>query len=312
MSLRAIRIESGSGLPAGRTSTYLLERANPPSEVRRVAHGRVDSALKHLRDSDPAVRAESVHEARKDMKKMRAVLRLVRDDIGRDTFHTENRRYRDAARILSDSRDSEVLVETLEALVEANPDIATDAGPLIVSFDLRRRRDRESSDTAIDSRLERAAQAIEEGSRLIDNWDLTRSDWQLFAGGLRRTYRDGRRRLDDVETSATPEAVHEWRKRVKDLWYQLRLLRDSWKGGLKSPVNEIGHLAELLGEYNDLSVVVDALEADHGGDPATAGLKLLATYRQAEILDEALPLGKRVYAERPRQFTGRIGAYWSV
>jgi len=240
------------------------------------------------------------------------VLRLVRDDIGKDTFRAENHRYRDAARILSDSRDSEVLIETLEALVEAHPDIATEAGPLIIDFDQRRRRDRESSDTAIDSRLEQAAQTIEEGSRLIDNWDLTKSDWQLFAGGLRRTYRDGRRRLDDIEASITPEAVHEWRKRVKDLWYQLRLLRNSWKNGLKSPVKETGHLAELLGEYNDLSVLLDALEAHHEADPAKAGLRSLAAARQMEILDEALPLGKRIYAEKPRQFTDRIGTYWSA
>ncbi|MBK8293385.1 MAG: CHAD domain-containing protein [Solirubrobacterales bacterium] len=307
-----ISVGPGSGSEQSESRSYRFERVNPASEVRRVARGRVESALKSLRDSDPAARAESVHEARKDMKKVRAVLRLVRDDLGKETFRTENRRYRDAARILSDSRDSEVLVETLEALVESQPDIATGAGPLIIAFDQRRQRDRESGGTSIDSRLERAAQTIEEGSRLIDGWNLSESDWQLFAGGLRRTYRDGWRRLEEVEASATPEAVHEWRKRVKDLWYQLQLLRNSWKEGLKSPVKEVGHLAEMLGEYNDFSVLLDALDADHGADPATAGLKTLATLRQAEILEEALPLGQRIYAEKPRQFTDRIGSYWSV
>ncbi|MBK5231377.1 MAG: CHAD domain-containing protein [Thermoleophilia bacterium] len=291
---------------------YRLGRENPASEVRRVAHSRVESALKNLRSSDPAARADSIHEARKDIKKMRAVLRLVRENVGKETFRTENRRYRDAARLLSESRDSEVLVETVEALIASQPDQAAAAAPLIAELEARRDRDRESGGPAIDSRLERAARTIEEGGRLIDDWNLSESDWQLFAGGLRRTYRDGQRRLEDVEAEATSATVHEWRKRVKDLWYQLRLLRNSWKEGLKAPVKEIGHLAELLGSYNDLSVLLDELETGHATDPSVAGLKAIAIARQIELLDEALPLGRRVYAEKPRQFTDRIGAYWSI
>ena len=246
------------------------------------------------------------------MKKTRAVLRLVRDDLGKETFRSENHRYRDAARLLSASRDSEVLVETVESLIEEFPDEAVAAAPLLSELDARRARDRESDDSAIGSRLERAAKTIEEGGRLIDGWNLSDSDWQLFAGGLRRTYRDGRRRLGDVEAEVTPEAVHEWRKRVKDLWYQLRLLRNAWKDGLKAPVKEIGHLAELLGDYNDLSVLVDELETRRDSAPALDGLRAVAIARQSAILEEALPLGRRVYAEKPRQFTDRIGAYWSA
>ncbi|MGK2932521.1 MAG: CHAD domain-containing protein [Solirubrobacterales bacterium] len=292
-------------------ATYRFAREQPASEVRRVARGRVESALKHLRSSDPEARADSIHEARKDMKKMRAVLRLVRDDLGKETFRTENRRYRDAARLLSDARDSEVLVETIESLVSEHPEEVAAAAPFLREFEARRDRDRESGGTTIDSRLRRAAQTIEEGGRLIDGWTLTEADWQLFAGGLRRTYRDGRRRLEDVEADGSPEAVHEWRKRVKDLWYQLRLLRDSWKDGLKAPIREIGHLADLLGGYNDLSVLLEELEEDrvHG---QAAGLRAIAMARQAELLEDALRLGRRVYAEKPRQFTDRIGAYWSV
>ncbi len=291
--------------------TYRLSRDSPPGEIRRVARGRVESALRHLRSTDPGGRADSVHEARKDMKKIRAVLRLVREDLGKETFRAENRRYRDAARLLSDSRDSEVLVETVESLVAAHPEEAAGAAPLIAGFEARRDRDRESGGSTIDSRLERAAQTLEESANRIESWNLDEADWQLFAGGLRRTYRDGRRWLEDVESDPSPEAVHEWRKKVKDLWYQLRLLRNSWEEGLKAPVREIGHLADLLGDYNDLSVLLDELGGGQDGAPP-AGLKEVALERQAELLAGALPLGRRVYAEKPRQFTDRIGAYWSA
>ncbi len=302
------RVDPGSQDPA-----YRLARGNNPAdEARRVARGRVESALQQLRSTDPATRADAVHEARKDMKKMRAVLRLVRDEVGRETFRAENHRYRDAARLLSEARDNDVLVHTVERLVASHPEEAAAVTPLITDLEARRDRSRESGGSTIDPRLERAEQTIGEGGRLIDDWNLTESDWQLFAGGLRRTYRDGRRRLRDVEVDPTPEAVHEWRKRVKDLWYQLRLLRNSWEEGLKSPVKEVGHLGDLLGSYNDLSVLLAELEARYSADPAAAGLKALATSRRIELLEEALPIGNRVYAEKPRQFTDRIGAYWSA
>ena len=312
VSVFTISVSAAGGPVPGKPDRheFRITKGDAPAEVRRVARGRVESALRNLRSTDPEARAQAIHEARKDMKKARAVLRLVRDDLGKETFRSENHRYRDAARLLSDSRDSEVLVETVESLIEEFPDEAVAAAPFLSELDARRERDRNSGNSADDSRLERAARTIEEGGRLIDEWNLTESDWQLFAGGLRRTYRDGRRRLGDVEAEVSPEAVHEWRKRVKDLWYQLRLLRNAWKDGLKAPVKEIGHLAELLGDYNDLSVLIDELET--AADPSLDGLKAVAAGKQAEILEEAIPLGHRIYAEKPRQFTERIAAYWAV
>ncbi|MGK2956549.1 MAG: CHAD domain-containing protein [Solirubrobacterales bacterium] len=292
---------------------YRLDREGlPATEIRRVARGRVESAARNLREADPSNQTEAIHEARKDMKKMRAVLRLVREDVGITMFREENRRYRDAARLLSDSRDAEVLIETVESLGESYPDDAPAIGPMIERLKLRRDEGSAEGTGETDPRLAEAARTIEEGGRVIDQWDLTAADWQLFAGGLRRTYRDGRRGLEIVEADPTAANVHEWRKRVKDLWYQLRLLRNSWKTGLKANVREASRLAELLGEYNDLSILLDELVSNQWYDPATSALTLMAINRQAELLDEALPLGRRIYAEKPGQFASRIGAYWSA
>ena len=63
MSSRAFRLSPGRPLP---------------DEVRRVARGRIDHALDELRGKSDSTREEAVHEARKDMKKLRALLRLVR------------------------------------------------------------------------------------------------------------------------------------------------------------------------------------------------------------------------------------------
>jgi CHAD domain-containing protein len=66
-------------------------------------------------NGDPAA---SIHSARKDLKKLRSAIRLVRSELGEDLFRGENRRYRDAGRTLGQSRDAEVKIKTLEALQE--------------------------------------------------------------------------------------------------------------------------------------------------------------------------------------------------
>ena len=54
----------------------------------------------------------AIHQTRKCIKRLRAVLRLVRPGIGEHAFKRENARLRDAARLLSKSRDRTVLRQT--------------------------------------------------------------------------------------------------------------------------------------------------------------------------------------------------------
>ena len=80
-------------------------------------HERIEDATELLRDQE-ADPVEAVHEARKDMKKLRATLKLVRPVIGEEVYERENGRFRDAGRALSDVRDAQVRAETVEALAE--------------------------------------------------------------------------------------------------------------------------------------------------------------------------------------------------
>ena len=99
------------------TAFRLKKKESEKKGIRRVAHGRAEDALGLLRDED-ADPAEAVHEARKDMKKLRATLKLVRPLIGDETYSRENARFRDAGRALSDVRDAQVRAETVDALAE--------------------------------------------------------------------------------------------------------------------------------------------------------------------------------------------------
>src|SRR5260370_34629660 len=68
---------------------YHLERNEPvPQGLRRIAREQLASAADEL-GKRGSRRAEGIHEARKSIKKVRAVLRLVRRELG-NTFPKKN------------------------------------------------------------------------------------------------------------------------------------------------------------------------------------------------------------------------------
>jgi CHAD domain-containing protein len=83
--------------------------------VRRMLRQETKRALRAI-DSGRAPRGEAIHDARKRLKKARAALRLARAALPGDEYRRENDTLRDAARPLSEVRDAEVLIDTLDGL----------------------------------------------------------------------------------------------------------------------------------------------------------------------------------------------------
>jgi CHAD domain-containing protein len=292
--------------------TYRLRRKEPAAAgIRRVAEGRTDDALEHLREGAESDPAAAVHEARKDLKKLRSVLRLVRHDLGDALYRSENVRFRDAGRLLSGPRDAQVKLETLAALRERFGDRLTENVMALFVHALEGERDRLADLDGL--ALDQAAEAIEDGHNAIAEWPLHADEWSLIGAGLKRSYRRGRNRYADVRDDANDEAVHEWRKRVKDLWYQLRLVRNAKKSVLSEAADEAHRLSDLLGDHHDLTVLrEDAVERrELFADGDLQNLLGSISERQDELASDAVGLGERVYAEKPKAFEGRIRSYWN-
>lgn len=294
----------------------LAGNESPPAGIERIARGRIDSAVDELSGEGSETFAESVHEARKDLKKLRSVLRLVREEIGEETYRRENERYRDAGRMLSGPRDAEVKLETIDALRELEPQMPTKATLATYIRSLEADRDELAGDDDARDRVgERARAAIEEGREAVEGWALSADGWGLVAPGLARGYRRGRRRLRDTRSDPSAENVHEWRKRVKDLWYHLRVLTPAWPAVLGEAADQAHLLTELLGDHHDLAVLAEDARGrrDRFDDDADLDALLRAIERrQGTLIEAALTLGERVYAEKPKAFVGRLGAYWSA
>ncbi len=297
--------------PDGPDRSYrFLDEESLGEGARRVAAGRAKKAVERLRaiGSGEAEADEAIHGARKDLKKLRTLLRLLRDGLPRKVYAAEARRYREAGRLLSPLRDAEVKLKTLEALADAEPELPTEATE---SWRLILARDREA---AGDSAPDRAAEAeaialIEAGREGIAGWEV-RSSWKAIGPGLERAYRRGRRRMRSARATRDDEAWHEWRKRAKDLWYAQQLLAGAWPQVLEPAAEEAHRLSEALGDHHDLAILRADLRQRRLGEGETRALEAAIERRQDELAGAALDRGARLYAERPQDFGRRLRRYW--
>jgi len=282
--------------------SYRLSSDEPVADgLRRVTAERLDHAVAALRTGDDA--ATAIHDARKDVKKVRSLLRLARGGLGDAAVRREQDALRAAAALLSAARDADVLAATVDDLAERYagqlPHAAFTAaheavagGRALSAGDVRAVRD--------DAAAALAAVRDDAGDL---RWN--RCDRSTVDGGLARSYRRGRRALRDHDVvDGDVEALHAWRKRAKDLWYQQRLLEEDWPVVLRAQAAEAHRLTELLGDHHDLAVLRDSLDGEEHADVVE-----LIDARSAELLTEALALGHHLYAERPKAFARRMARY---
>ena len=172
-------------------------------------------------DDDPV---EAVHAARKAIKKERSLLRLARAALPAKQRRAENAALRRAARGLSDARDAEVMVQTLDGLSARFAGQLPASNFAAIREHLGRERDAHRAQLLDSPRVPEAAGQLAGVRARIDGWRLRAGGWQALAPGLERSYRRGRRAMREAERRRSAELMHAWRKRVKDLWYQERFL----------------------------------------------------------------------------------------
>jgi CHAD domain-containing protein len=292
----------------------LKSKESVGAALERCMRREIDKALLGLRATDR--RDEAAFDARKRFKKVRAALRLVRDELGDAVYRRENLLFRDAARPLTEVRDAAVFVEALDALTGQ---FAVEIEPR--AFDEVRRALVAERQAVIHRVLDAGgalasvAGVVAPARDRIDDWPIGHDGWPALGPGLTRVYRAGRRALARASTEPSVENLHEWRKQAKYLWHQLQLLEPAWVSHEEDFGDRLHELTRLLGEDHDLAVLRAVLTADpgaHGGHRVLKGLIGLLDRRRESLADQAFALGRSLYADGPQRFTSRIEGYWNA
>jgi len=290
----------------------LKDAESVPDGIQRITLAQIDRSLDLLQ---PKIRNKqrAIHEARLCFKRIRAVLRLIYGEIGPDTYKFENTVYRDAGRQLSAARDTAVVADTLEGLVDQANKYLDEPGIKILRKRLRRLRAEQLGEgTQI---LPQLTEDLRLARQRLEEWPLNNDRFSALGVGIKRVYRRGRRYYAITRVDGSVENFHEWRKQVKYLWYQMSVLNPIWPKPLGTLANELGKLADYLSEDHDLAVLRE--RAVHHGQMLIDSseidkLVVLINHRRLQLQNRATSLGSRLYAEKPKTFVSRIETYWNA
>jgi len=295
--------------------------------IVRVRNERLDKAIAALQQK-PQPSADAIHDARREFKRLRALVRLTRGSMDKLVRNREDQALRNAGRALAHSRDASALLGTLESVFGTLA--PEDRKSRRISPEGRRMlhqiRDewRTNAERGLDPmEIKAMVKLLRDMKRRV--WlpgGSGTGDWYATIGlGLRRTYRQGRELFTVSDSigllNAGDELWHETRKRAKTLGYQLRFLRKIWPGTLNAIAEQLEEVSDHLGEDHDLALIRLRLaqillpEADFELY-SVARLQLIRTIdrRRRRLQNEALRRSRLVYLEQPRRFLKRIQCYW--
>lgn len=277
--------------------------------LKRIFQEEIRLARKETRRSSRKP-GEPVHEFRKHLKKLRAALRLVADEVGQDPHEQADRCIRDIAKMVSGLRDAHVRWQTVVQLGENFP-------KRVFGKVFRRVEDLLSMElvsftAAYADWKKQVVPKLSTVEEQIEGWRFKDLTWKRVCGAVAKTYRRGQKKLAKTLEDPDPERFHAWRKEVKDLLYQLRLLSPLNRVVLEEIVRDAKTLGELLGQQHDLVFLLSRLEMERKNEslrePRTR-LDELIRKRIKRLQRDATELGRCFYAEPAKAFAKRISIF---
>jgi CHAD domain-containing protein len=270
------------------------------SDATNALRQQLDRALAELRRRPP-LRDAPVHEARKELKRARSTLRLLRDAIGDATYRRANTRLRDAGRPLSQLRDTRVLLDAV-ARLRADPRLGRRRELASLSRRLRSDRQRIRREVLNGAQgvrtVRRSLVAVRRESRA---WPAPAMD--SLGRGLERIYRKGRKAFARADAD-DDETLHESRKQAKYLSKALETLAPPEGSAMAKRAKLAESIADKLGDDHDLAVLRQKLAASRRSHSGALLSRIQS--RRRKLQRKALKQGRRLYSRKARAFTSEL------
>lgn len=279
--------------------SYRIEPQRPlTAEFRRIAGLQIDRIMDDLAAARTLPEIK-LHDCRKQLKKLRGLLRLLRA-ASEKLLDAENARYRDMARSLAGGREATALIETVGRLAREFPQEGEGLASLRKALHLRRARLLHEA-AGLDAEIAAALESCRQGREVLATLclpDDSELAGDLLAGGALKTMRRTARVLVAASGRGQEDTFHELRKGVKTHWMHLLLLHDFWPRPIRPRRKAVEELGERLGELQDLFVLRGILR-EEGAKLASREEILLA---RRLLKRSAKRLRKRCLHEAERLF----------
>jgi CHAD domain-containing protein len=286
----------------------LRKRETVSEGCRRILLEQGASMISALSDRG-GVLDDRIHDVRKRLKRVRALIRLV--ELKLDAQHVEllDDVLHDVGRRLAPARDASVILAAFEEIsaeftggaIERIRELLTD------SQRVAKRR------ALGPDKLAKLAAEIRKACDTLSRAGTKDDGWPAVAAGIYESYRAARKQRREAFAEPTADQLHELRRKTKQLWEQLRVLRGALPKSIHRQLSRLEKLAELLGRHHDLHVLqTTLLEASaHGLEVAKfPPLHKLIRGKMGKHLKHARKLSAEIYSTRPKAFNSHLHAGW--
>jgi len=256
---------------------------------------------------------DAIHEARRRVKKARAVLALIEADRGRGVAKSD-KGLRAVNRRLSPVRDASAMIETLRKLHAQHPELFSEH----VYARLRRRMSARMQDVMREAGRsggwKQAGRTLRKLEKAARRWRTAHKGFAALAPGIRKTHRRARKALARARDTNAAADFHEWRKAVKALWYEVRLVG----GGSPAIARDIRALRSAetwLGDDHNFVVLCGELGADPSvcrTVPDVDRLRSAVDAIQRRLRRQAIARTRSIFAAKPRAYVRRVERAWDA
>ena len=279
-------------------------RNSSVEHVRNAVIRHISRARKALRQ--PTLDDGAVHDARKDLKRARSGLRLLRP-LDEAAFRRENMRLRNAGRRLSAVRDDKVLLERVTTLLAKEKQPARRQLLLALRKDLRNDRRRDWRKLHSNERMHGIGDSLAEAVKRVRQWPMPAGADAAPALAVKQIYRQGRKALKRSQKKPGDEHLHEARKKAKHLGQALQILAGTAPPKkAKKVLARADDVGDWLGDDHDLAVVEARLLArPAGGEKTKKTLRTRLEAKRARLQKKALAAAGKLFRKKTRRVLRR-------
>jgi CHAD domain-containing protein len=259
---------------------------------------------------------EAIHNIRKTIKKIRAVLLLMRNEIGYSSYLREKDFYRDIGRQLSEFRNLDVY---LSVAMNLDQQFTSDLKYSCLRHLIAQIRyfKEENLNQLIKPRgfFSEINQKLAIARSGVEKAKIGGNSFIFLMNGLRNSYKKSRKALDLCLDESTKKNAHQLRKALKNVWYQIRIFKPVYPVMCKAYAKSLKSSTEILGELNDYAEFKTYLNISSARGLNRTNRSIINNILddlQNEKLAAALPEIRLALTETPSQFIKRMNGYWNV
>jgi len=286
---------------------------NIKDELKRLIIYQIDYAL-GCSQNDHLDINDKIHELRKSFKIIRSVLRLLRDSIGYSVYYRENKFFRNLARKLSNARDNEVLLQRAVVTQQHMPTGLNNNAieELIMIMTQRRDNSLENLITGENTFRTIAKELVKSKSK-IKKLEINNEGFNVIQKGIKRIYKQSLQYLHAIEKDSDDhESLHNFRKRVKYLWFQMLILKPVYSTMIKAYGKTLEKISEELGLHRDYILFMEKMAQNNYfnlEEPQILFIKEFIDNEQNKIYKKAIEPAKKFFIEKPSDFVEKLKKY---